>query len=415
MNKKLVSLAVAAALVAPAAAMADATMYGKLHVSIDYQDVKTLVGDEDKFKGWGLNGNNSMVGAPRSSRFGIKGSEDLGNGLKAIYQVEFGVKLSDNNFTQTRGDEQVTMRNSFVGLAGGWGTFLVGRHDTPLKISTGKLDMFADTMADYNGTIGFSDIRADSAIAYISPSFSGFQIAAAVVPGGGGTINGTENRDSDSLAEGWSLAGIYKNGPFYGSIAYESMGKQLGTNDFEVGTNGDLFANVTAVGLAPVSGYVEVLDADGNPTGTYEDAPGTANLPIQDADWKKWRIGLGILDWNGFSLTGIYENWENGPYQGVFVNDNDRDLWQIQAGYAFGNNMIKGMYGSMDRDTNPDKARTLGGAVDRFLADADRSSWAIAFDHNFSKRTKAYALYTDTDDDIERDWSGFSLGMIHSF
>jgi predicted porin len=64
------------------------------------------------------------------------------------------------------------MRNSFVGLTGGWGTFVVGRNDTPYKTSTGKLDLFADTMADYNGTVGFDDVRADNAIAYVSPNLS---------------------------------------------------------------------------------------------------------------------------------------------------------------------------------------------------------------------------------------------------
>ena len=52
--------------------------------------------------------------------------------------------------------------------------------------------------------------------------------------------------------------------------------------------------------------------------------------------------------------------------------------------------------------------------------DGDRSTWAIAFDHNFSKRTKAYILYTSVDDDLKNynagsEWSGFSLGMIHKF
>ena len=63
----------------------------------------------------------------------------------------------------------------------------MGRHDTPLKISTGKLDLFADTLADMNATVGFQDLRADNAVAYISPSFSGFTLAAAIVPAGGST------------------------------------------------------------------------------------------------------------------------------------------------------------------------------------------------------------------------------------
>jgi predicted porin len=367
MNKKLVTLAVAAAMAAPAAAMADATLYGKAHVSIDYADI------EDGYKGWGLSGGNEIPGSGRASRLGVKGSEDLGGGLKAIYQIEFGINMVDKNYAVADNKETVSMRNSFVGLAGGWGTFLVGRHDTPLKISTGKLDLFSDTMADYNGTVGFQDLRADNAIAYISPSFSGFQFAGAVVPTGGGTATGVYNEDADSLAEAYSLAGIYKNGPFYASVAYESLGDNL------------FAAEVTD----PVTEITSVV------------TPGD--------DDNKWRIGLGLLDWNGFTLTGIYEDRSNVGG----VDDLDQQLWQIQAAYAFGNNTIKGMYGSADRDGND--YEVLGYEFD---IDGDKNTWAIGFDHNFSKRTKAYVLYTDVDDDeavFGDSWSGFSMGMIHSF
>jgi predicted porin len=375
MNKKLVTLAVAAAMAAPAAAMADAVLYGKLNVAIDYVD------QDNGFDGWGLSGNqgtrpwnynpyNRAVGNNNgpSNRIGVKGSEDLGNGLKAIYQVEFGVDLTDTQNTAVRGNEAVSMRNSYVGLAGNWGTVLMGRHDTPLKISTAPLDMFADTMADYNNTVGFNDLRVDNAIAYISPSFSGFQFAGAVHAGGGAMVNGF-NEDSNSLAEAYSLAGIYKNGPFYGSLAYESLGEDLATTQ-----------------------------------ATRDAFPGVFG------DFDKLRVGLGILDWNGFSLTGIYETVDGA----AFLDSEDGDLWQIQAGYSFNNFMVKAMYG----DSSVDGLGVDGGSY-------DWSTWAVGADYNFSKRTKAFMLYTDNDadslcgdDDDEGcsiDWQGFQLGVMHSF
>jgi predicted porin len=418
MNKKLITLAVAAAMAAPIAVMADATMYGKLHVSIDYQDVKPLAGDVDGFKGWGINGINPALrrggtgDATRSNRVGIKGSEDLGGGLKAIWQVELGVTLGDRDGAIINGDRgsAISMRNSFVGLAGNWGTFLVGRHDTPLKISTGALDLFSDTQADYNATIRFNDIRADNTVTYISPSWGGFQLAAAVIPGGGGTVSGDYNINSDSISQGWSLAGIYKNGPWYASAAYEAMGSELGYTDPILSSN--------AVGdVADTS----MPDANGNfPVIAVDDMgdPATTTLIVADPkDFNKWRIGLGILDWNGFTLTGIYENVEND----FFANKYDIQRWQVQAGYAFGNNMIKAMYGQEDRDIgdrNQDFGdfNTISDLRDRFN-DKDRNAWAVAFDHNFSKRTRAYVLYTDVNDDAAEfdDWTGFSLGMIHKF
>ncbi|WP_296811179.1 porin, partial [Thiocapsa sp.] len=351
MNKKILSLAVAAAMVAPGAAMAEAILYGKLNMSIDYADVTNVIsqgqvltvidpetGDivrqipdrDQNFKGWGLNGGGYLPGEGRANRIGVKGSEDLGNGLKAIYQVEFGIQMTEesNRLAATGSNNSPTMRNSFLGLAGDWGTFLVGRHDTPLKISTGKLDLFSDTMADYNGTVGFDDKRVDNAIAYISPSLAGFQLMAAVHAGGGSTVSdfSAGNIFADSIAEGWSVAGIYSNGPFYVSAAYELFGN-------------DLFMNSNTVLL-------------GNPLGIDPDTgEEIANPAFVSDDYSKWRIGLGLLDWNGFTLTAIYEKQEDLPGGQLWVQNGgvgfadplEKELWQVQAGYAFGNNMVKAM------------------------------------------------------------------------
>ena len=78
MNKKLLAAAVAAAVVAAPAAFAESTVYGKMHTSVDMIDYESS--NEDN---WEMNS--------RASRLGFKGSEDLGNGLKAIYQIELQV------------------------------------------------------------------------------------------------------------------------------------------------------------------------------------------------------------------------------------------------------------------------------------------------------------------------------------
>jgi len=371
------------------------------------------------FSGWGISGRdwrgyttvNPLTGiqgnaADRANRLGVKGSEDLGNGLKAIYQVEFGL---DN----MNGDGGVSYRNTFAGIASDFGTLLVGRHDTPLKISTGKLDLFSDTMADYNGTVGFDDRRTDKTVAYISPSFSGVSFAGALVTGGGGN-----NTNNDSLSSAYSLALIYNNGPFYASAAYESIGNENFMNQ----------ATSTA-------GKAGCTDPD---TGLPNNS-----CNYVDDDFSKWRLGLGLLDWNGFTLTGVYEQQDNLPagqrYNTVgYIDPNgnvsivqetgieEQRLWQIQAGYAFGNSMVKAMYGAVDRDAGRvlGDFRTNPRSISNLTSDlgGDRETWAIGFDHNFSKRTKAYALYTDVTDDLSDDirvrgaeWNGFSLGLIHSF
>ena len=477
MNKKLISLAVAAALVAPAAAMADAILYGKVNVSLDYVDMTNAVapyanfnndpndaaqyawardgkwvgafhygqpgpqgavlvapqtvGGGADFKGWGMaNGYvpNSVAynaagvrsaGGGRANRLGVKGSEELGGGLKAIYQIEIGINANDTNNNLVNNADTFSYRNTFVGLAGGWGTALMGRHDTPLKISTGKLDLFADTLADMNATVGFHDLRADNVFAYISPSFGGFTLAGAVVPAGGSTALGSLNTESDQINGGWSVAGIYSNGPFYASAAYESLNAEM------FNTNANNYGC-----LPPVLGQ-------------------TSSCGTSDSDWTKWRFGLGLLDWNGFSLTAIYEHHDDiagsnayvtGPayapldstYPGAALGYNyftpaspdQMDLWQIQAGYSFGASQIKAMYGATSFDSGNWVANPIVGGLASTAANdvltGDRSTWAVGYDYNFSKRTKVYALYTDVQDDRKdwiagSEWGGFSLGMMHSF
>ena len=68
-----------------------------------------------------------------SSRVGVKGEKALSAGLKAIYQLEFGVNLDGDS-----GDDTFTPRNQFVGLQGTFGTIKVGRHDTALKRGAGR-------------------------------------------------------------------------------------------------------------------------------------------------------------------------------------------------------------------------------------------------------------------------------------
>ena len=106
MNKTLIAMAVAGVMAAPMAAQADATIYGKLHTSID-------VGDTGGDDVGGLKAS-STYWQSNSSRIGFKGSEDLGGGLSAIWQFESNIDVGS-------GSTSWGMRNSFLGLKGGWG------------------------------------------------------------------------------------------------------------------------------------------------------------------------------------------------------------------------------------------------------------------------------------------------------
>ncbi len=81
MKKSILAIAVAATMAAPAA-MAAPTVYGNVHLSLNAAD-NDVVGAK-----------NNLTMSSNTSSIGVKGSEDLGDGLKAIYKIEFGVDIA---------------------------------------------------------------------------------------------------------------------------------------------------------------------------------------------------------------------------------------------------------------------------------------------------------------------------------
>ncbi|WP_321276092.1 porin [Thiomicrorhabdus indica] len=169
MKKNIIALAIASAIAAPVA-MADApTVYGQLNLNIANVD-----------------GNDTSVNST-ASRIGVKGSEDLGDGLKAVYKIEFELpETADGD-----GKSPLKARNQYLGLAGGFGTVLMGRHDTPTKMIQPS-DLFNDGFADLKNmtTLNGAEVRATDVLAYVSPSFGGVKlIGAAVMDEKAGTTN----------------------------------------------------------------------------------------------------------------------------------------------------------------------------------------------------------------------------------
>lgn len=366
MQKKLLTIAVAAALAAPVAAMADVTVYGVMHYSYDWVDGAQSLGNANK------DVSEDATGVSRESRIGFKGAEDLGGGLKGVWQIEGKVDSSAN--------DKLAFRNTFVGLAGGFGTILAGRHDTPYKLSTGKLDPFADRAGDYNMVIGsfngavVSDERAPQTIAYVTPNWSGFSGAIAYVSHYFNDRNGDGNENDRAL----SAMLMYDNAGFFASAAYE----------YATGNN--------------------VLGALGAPA---------AVLGGDEPNSTAMKVGLGYT-FSGFTLGGVYENIDVDPGKGA--KSFDRDAFYFTGTYAFGASAIKGFYGWAD-----DIEDTKNTAADM---------WGVGYDYNLSKRTTLYALYTGINNEgagrygansgqgvgsaylsAGNNLNVYSLGVIHKF
>ena len=308
MNRKLVCILVAAAVAAPLVASADATLYGRIRnalVYTDYDNPEKGSQEADVDEEWDVRDH--------SSRIGVKGSEELGDGLKAIYQWEGQVETADGGSTYS---ENFRQRLGYVGLAGGWGTAAIGRQWTPYYGSVHKTDVWqVDGIDDWY----LGEYRQGNQITYASPDFNGFSGKLA-------TITDEDKNDSNGGEEGidWYNASLdYENGPLTAGLSYM---KYRGDDDYYQ----------TGIGAK----YV------------YNDM---------------------------FGIIAQYEMMDDTTIDGVNL---DMSSYAIQGEYYFGNNTLRVMYGNVEDDDDIDK---------------DFGTWALGLEHSFSKRTRVYVEYQDTE------------------
>ncbi|MHB1176258.1 MAG: porin [Sulfuriferula sp.] len=401
MNKKLIALAIAGAFAAPLA-MADngnVTIYGEFAGSVDSVDggsYSPVVATTPKTGGINAATTERRTRVSSNNSFiGFKGSEDLGNGLSAIWQFEQSIAIDQQNKNDTAGvvgAGNQSHRTTFVGLASKqMGTVQLGLIDTPFKTSLGPLDAFGQhTLADYRSIIGMvgganlGSFRAQNAVQYVSPKMGGFFIKAlysAANEAGNDTGNATTGAVTGlSNPHLYSISGTYASGPLYGVLAYEDIKSVTSsTVDFH-----------------------------------YKNWRAGAAYKFGDL-----KIGLGFerIDGDGNVAVGS-------------ANTISRNAWYVPVTYAMGNNTLKLAF------------TKAGSSNQKSAAGADLSGsdgakqWSLGVDHNFSKRTKLYALYTRVNNDSNGSYtlgggatgisevalgsyggtsSGFSVGMVHAF
>ncbi|MDP2991229.1 MAG: porin [Thiobacillus sp.] len=324
MMKKILAAAIVSAFAAPAfAATANVDVYGKLHMSVNYfDDQPSAINDV------GISSN--------ASRIGFKGAEDLGGGLSAIWQIEQTVNLDEANAGT------FASRNSFIGLKGGFGTALIGRHDTPLKLVGRSVDLFGDTMADSRNVMaGGSDTRANNVAVYMTPNMGGFGIAAAY-----STDLGNSGAASDADNSGvYNLNATYNNGPLFLGLGY---GDGDGHEKIGLGAHMRAAAGFT-MGSLKFVGQFDKLKGDNlviNPKGDYEawmvgGAFTMGNIVLKAnymegdfdhaADPKQWTVGA---DYNLSKRSSVYALYANG--ENITIGGGAGTSDQVASGSASG-------------------------------------------------------------------------------
>ncbi|MDI1350878.1 porin [Aquabacterium sp.] len=271
----------AIALVAASAAQAQSTVQSAATSSV------TLYGIIDMFVQYGKGDGTQLAvqsGGVSGSRLGFKGSEDLGGGLKAQFQLESGI-LTDTG-AQANASSFFT-RQSWVGLSSStWGSLSAGRQTIPQYDILDAFDTFGTGVgSSASSSIVSTTSRANNSVKYSSPNLGGFSGVALV---GMGETAPTATNSGDN-ANVYALGGTYTGGPFSAGLAL---------NMFKRGTNAQVDARYVLAtasydfGVAKLSGAVQkVRNLSGTDSVDRTEAMLGVNVPVTERNTVSAAVG----------------------------------------------------------------------------------------------------------------------------
>jgi len=359
MKKTLLATALLAGFAGAAHAQSSVTLYGLVDAGFNYA----------KRDGQSVKGIDS--GLMSQSRFGMRGSEDLGNGLKAIFTLENGFTV--DNGQQTHG--RLFGRYAFVGLESAQAGRLTLGRTTNLAFmwAAGIVNPFglSFSTASIGSTFAYNDAvmgggRVNNSVYYYSPSFYGIQAAIGYsfnafqsgLPGGSESEvpeSGKNNRMID--------AGLkYDNGPIKGVLTYQQVESPM--------SGSKTFRNLT-VG------------------GSY--------------DFGVAAIFAGYAKANNITAAYVSPFGGNPSYNGVVANPGQ---FSSDSAYTIGASAPIGpgkLYAAWQKAT---KSKVDG--------------WAVGYTYDLSKRTNLYAFFADNNvrnfiESRDMTYRQLAVGLQHRF
>lgn len=390
-KKSLIAVAALSALAGSAMA-ADVTIYGRIDTGFRYQNVDYDVPDVDDASSFEM-----VSGNYTGSRVGIKGSEDLGNGLTVGFVLENGFDADDGSFDS---NEELFGREALLYLEGDFGKVGFGR--------MGILNSTAGSFAIGNftpwgtgwGSVGDQSLifganignRWDNMISYRSPEFAGFQIHAQY------SFGANTDTDEDALAK---------------------EGKTTTDRYYAIGAT-------YKVGGLNLIGIVDSMNE--------KHQPGTATAPTEDPD-DTLRVTIGgSYDFGvvkpyvsaAYFKDARMKSWlsaySKGPQTTTANLDGDWDGYGVILGASAP--LVGGTahmtIGYMDAEAQDFMYKT-----EEIGADLTRYTFAIGYEYPLSKRTTVYADAGYFKDEMDYGTEGWesrepegyqaAVGLVHYF
>jgi predicted porin len=377
MNKKLSVTAVGLVLACAAGfAGAEVALYGQIDLSVNAKDSDFKIDDPIVGSGDDVNGLGDDINMKSNqSAIGVKGSEDLGNGLSAFFKVEYQTDVAGN----TDGNSGWTGRDQYIGLKmERVGKLTLGTMSTAYKSPGSKIDPFYRTSlqsrvwglqsALHSGKGENGQGRTINTLRYDTPSWAGFSLM--------GTYNFDQSKEQPATVgqnddDTFSLGAQYKGGNFYAAAS-----------------------------------YIDTQASSPNDT--------SAAQLLAKYTWNNLEFH-GIYELDKGLITAVRSQGLDSPTFTGGANDDGANLWSLGTSYTIGNNLLGFDYG---KGSDSDGSDGIGG-VNPATGDIDDlqeyDSWRIAGYHKFSNRTRAYAGYVNQDFKDSGEQEIFSVGMRHNF
>ena len=325
MKKTLIALAAFAA--TSAFAQSSVTLYGV--ADIGYRTAKWTDNNASRGKASGV-----ADGAMAGNRFGFRGTEDLGGGLKADFVIEQGLSLVASNLTNERqgsssfpvalgtadsGRSAGVNRQSFLGLTGGFGNIRAGYQYTTLyEISTlsgfnaGSEGMHgADLMHVVFGGAAWGGTRANG-ITYTTPTMGGLSLTLQKGAGVDQEVFATTGAAAGYKADRSSFRASYANGPLklmYGNSAYKTASSPSGSMTFGASTKASLDqfgASYNFGAFSVVGTYADGDDGAATPTATEAQQIGVV-IPVGAFTFRA-ATGNGTVTKAGVKAADVKQN-----------------------------------------------------------------------------------------------------------
>lgn len=365
MKKSLLALAVLGAFAGAASAQSSVTVYGIVDLGFDHTDNGATAGS--------VNGIKS--GGQSASRIGFKGTEDLGGGLNALFQLEATIAADTGSTFSTPANATSGVNNGYANGAGGFnriatvglqsaafGTVNLGRQTSVIKDAYDVVDPFGDggTIAPistvfFNGALNGDYGRISNSVKYATPSFGGFKASAAY--GFGETAGDTGANSNYGVGVG------YANGPLNVQFAIHNQDRSTVANPAVQQSENKL----AFIGATYNFGVVKLH-------GAYADTKIENSVATTEVKYRNYLVGVSVPLGAAGNLFASYT-----------VNDN--------------------------RTTN----------------NADAQKAAIMYTYDLSKRTNLYTGYSRTSNDngsrigldttapVGESASAFNVGIRHKF